>query len=183
MPPQLCFSVSPPSHIHQHLLLLSPLADAADEESAAAAAAGKALASGPVLLADADTRQLLTQQLKSGRDLIQTPFGNLPQISEKVGGGTIGPWQLPPSPNWQLLQPLHTICCSSAVRVLCMCEAYEACCHEQAVSSWVPQHCSCLLLAGIFHLLLLLLLLSPPPGPCQAGEGSPEGGGSSTRCL
>ncbi|KAF6253822.1 hypothetical protein COO60DRAFT_386745 [Scenedesmus sp. NREL 46B-D3] len=62
--------------------------DAAGEESAAAAAAaggggGKALASGPVLLADADTRQLLTQQLKCGRDLIQTPFGNLPQISEK----------------------------------------------------------------------------------------------------
>jgi hypothetical protein len=74
------------------LLSTPPLADAADEESAAAAAAssggfGKALASGPVLLADADTRQLLTQQLKSGRDLIQTPFGNLPQISEKVRGG------------------------------------------------------------------------------------------------
>jgi hypothetical protein len=68
------------------------LADAADEDTAAAAAAtsgggGKALASGPVLLADADTRQLLTQQLKSGRDLIQTPFGNLPQISEKVTEG------------------------------------------------------------------------------------------------
>jgi hypothetical protein len=75
-----------------HCLSTLPLADAADEQSAAAATAssggfGKALASGPVLLADADTRQLLTQQLKSGRDLIQTPFGNLPQISEKVRGG------------------------------------------------------------------------------------------------
>jgi hypothetical protein len=70
-------------------------ADAADEASVAAASAAgggfnKALASGPVLLADADTRQLLTQQLKSGRDLIQTPFGNLPQISEKVRAGTVG---------------------------------------------------------------------------------------------
>ncbi|WIA32674.1 hypothetical protein OEZ86_003475 [Tetradesmus obliquus] len=58
--------------------------EAGEAEAAPPAGAfGKALASGPVLLADADTRQLLTQQLKSGRDLIQTPFGNLPQISEK----------------------------------------------------------------------------------------------------
>jgi hypothetical protein len=78
-----------PYHTHHPccLPLLLPPADAADDEAAAAAAGGgggKALERGPVLLADADTRQLLTQQLKSGKDLIQTPFGNLPQISEKV---------------------------------------------------------------------------------------------------
>eukprot|EP00775_Hariotina_reticulata_P003197 gene3197-3475_t len=48
-----------------------------------------ALSTGPVVLADADSRSLLTaaDEFKSGKDLIQTPFGNLPQISEKVGGG------------------------------------------------------------------------------------------------
>lgn len=49
-------------------------------------AAPQALATGPVMLADADGKRLLTavDKLKSGRDLIQSPFGNLPTISEKV---------------------------------------------------------------------------------------------------
>ncbi|KAF8071383.1 ABCF3 [Scenedesmus sp. PABB004] len=53
--------------------------------AAPAPAARTALAGGPVLLADADDRVLLTaaDELKSGRDLIQTPFGNLPTISDK----------------------------------------------------------------------------------------------------
>jgi hypothetical protein len=38
-----------------------------------------------VLLSEADGKKLLFQELKSGKDLIQTPFGNLPTISEKVG--------------------------------------------------------------------------------------------------
>jgi hypothetical protein len=38
-----------------------------------------------VLLSEADGKKLLFQDLKSGKDLIQTPFGNLPTISEKVG--------------------------------------------------------------------------------------------------
>lgn len=37
-----------------------------------------------MLLAEADGKALLWQELKSGKDLIQTPFGNLPSISEKV---------------------------------------------------------------------------------------------------
>jgi hypothetical protein len=55
-------------------------ADAAPDPTAA----HKALSSGPVLLSEADGKKLLSQELKSGKDLIQTPFGNLPQISEKV---------------------------------------------------------------------------------------------------
>lgn len=50
-----------------------------------------------MLLAEADGKALLWQELKSGKDLIQTPFGNLPSISEKVclcvcggGGGSKG---------------------------------------------------------------------------------------------
>jgi hypothetical protein len=37
------------------------------------------------VLSEADQRSLLSQDLKSGKDLIQTPFGQLPSISEKVG--------------------------------------------------------------------------------------------------
>jgi hypothetical protein len=55
-------------------------ADAAPDPTAA----HKALSSGPVLLSEADGKKLLSQELKSGKDLIQTPFGNLPSISEKV---------------------------------------------------------------------------------------------------
>lgn len=47
----------------------------------------RALHTGPVLLADADQKDLLSSELKSGRDLIQTPFGNLPTITEKVLAG------------------------------------------------------------------------------------------------
>jgi hypothetical protein len=53
----------------------------------AAAAAPKALTTGPVVLADADSRDLLSTQLRSGKDLIQTPFGQLPTISDKVKEG------------------------------------------------------------------------------------------------
>jgi hypothetical protein len=57
----------------------------AEAASDPAGAAVKALDTGPVLLSEADGKKLLFQELKSGKDLIQTPFGNLPQISEKVG--------------------------------------------------------------------------------------------------
>lgn len=58
---------------------------AAKLEAASNPAGGshKALSTGPVLLAEADGKALLFQELKSGKDLIQTPFGNLPSISEK----------------------------------------------------------------------------------------------------
>ena len=60
------------------------------------AAAHKALSTGPVLLSEADGKKLLFQDLKSGKDLIQTPFGNLPTISEKVGS-VVG-WTATPRP-------------------------------------------------------------------------------------
>lgn len=60
--------------------MLGVYADAAPDPTAA----HKALSSGPVLLSEADGKKLLSQELKSGKDLIQTPFGNLPSISEKV---------------------------------------------------------------------------------------------------
>jgi hypothetical protein len=72
------------------------VADASEQQAAAGSAAGggsqKALAGGPVLLAAADTKALLSQELKSGKDLIQTPFGNLPTISEKVRGVGWAAW-------------------------------------------------------------------------------------------
>lgn len=56
--------------------------------AAAAALPAAALARGPVVLADADDRALLhgAEQLRSGKDLIQTPYGALPTISDKVRG-------------------------------------------------------------------------------------------------
>ncbi len=50
----------------------------------AASSTHRALGSGPVMLAEADQKVLLSTALKSGKDLIQTPFGNLPEISDKV---------------------------------------------------------------------------------------------------
>jgi hypothetical protein len=70
-------------YVTLHDTLLPAGGAAADVVSSGTA---KALSRGPVLLAEADGRSLLTaaDELKSGKDLIQTPFGNLPQISEKV---------------------------------------------------------------------------------------------------
>jgi len=58
------------------------LADRLSGKSSKSGPAIRALDSGPVHLASADTKQLLYQE-KSAKHLIQTPFGNLPTISDK----------------------------------------------------------------------------------------------------
>lgn len=97
--PDTTLSPSPPSPPHNHQPTLCPPPPSSssssflppslsphptDRSHVAAAAAPKALTTGPVVLADADSRDLLSTQLRSGKDLIQTPFGQLPTISEKV---------------------------------------------------------------------------------------------------
>jgi hypothetical protein len=86
---------------YKPVMLAVPLAADTSRAAAGGGAGGgafgapQALSTGPVLLADADTRQLLhsidSRAMRSGRDLIQTQFGgadlpsNLTGMTEKVG--------------------------------------------------------------------------------------------------